>query len=159
MSTAFSIRLMAVLAACLVASCSAVAIGKEGRAIKILKSESFAICPDGSSEQNSQLLVSATDWRLFVGKVPSSTQSLTQWNPDFSRTSIAVLRIGSRPSTGYALSVVEARALQRDDSDQTLILTVQSNSPAPGALSSSIITTPCVVVEVEAVGFKTLKVL
>jgi PrcB C-terminal len=134
-------------------------IRKEGTEVKILRSESFEICPDGSSVTSNQMLSSDIEWQAFLTRSRSTLNGFAQWNPNFSLTSIAVVRIGTKPSNGYAVSIVEARASEIAPSAKTLVLTVLRKSPSPDTLSSTVITSPCAIVQLDGKGFTQLKVV
>jgi hypothetical protein len=143
------------------ACCSAVSpqMNKDGTVVKILRSESFEICPDGRTDTQHQLLNNDAEWKALFSRGQLSSPGLDQWQPDFSRSSIAVVRMGSKPSSGYSLSIVESLVSENDSSFKTIILKVSRKSPSPDTLSTTIVTAPCAIVQVEGKGLTMLKVV
>jgi PrcB C-terminal len=126
------------------------------RAVTLSHRESFSLCPDGSYESGLNLFDDAKSWQAFVKAASARAPQLADWKPNFAQSRVAVFRLGSKPSAGYTVRVLDATLR---GADGELLLTLQSIKPAPGAMTASMITAPCAVVSINLSVFKALSVL
>ena len=128
---------------------------KDAAAVQLLKAESFAICPDGSRESGINLISDPQSWKIFVDNAHQRAPALSQWNPDFTRSRVVLVKLGSRSSAGYGIKAIDAKLKTGHDE---LVVTVQTSKPAPDSLSASVLTSPCLLANIADAGFKVLSV-
>ena len=128
---------------------------KDASAPALLDVESFAICPDGSRQSGLNLIGDPKSWQVFVDSTQQRAPALAQWKPNFSSARIVLVRLGAKSSAGYDIKAVDAKLKRENDE---LMLTVQTSKPAPGSLSATVLTSPCLVVSIANSTFKTLTV-
>ena len=131
------------------------AAGKDSSPVSLLKSESFAICPDGSQQSGLNLIADDKSWQLFVDSAHQRAPGLAQWKPNFSSSQMVVVRMGTRSSAGYEIKAVEAR-LKSGGNELELIVT--TSKPAADSLSASVLTSPCLLATIASTTFASLTV-
>ncbi|WP_110885113.1 protease complex subunit PrcB family protein [Deinococcus yavapaiensis] len=125
-----------------------------------------AIAPTPAAPSNSNPSVTVTEYTRGANSIFSSPNASVfvsrtatdlaarlavafgnQTNPpnlpsvDFARETIVTFFLGQRPTGGYGVSLVSARA-----SGSTLTVTVRVTAPGPGAITSQVITSPFLLV-------------
>jgi PrcB C-terminal len=126
------------------------------RPVTIIRTESYAICPDAQLAPNALLVTNASSWNTVLSRIDTKNSKLRDWQTSFSLNSVAIIKAGIRSSTGYGLSVHKA-VINPQGSE--VIITVSETKPNPGALNSALITSPCLVLELEGTGFQSLKII
>ena len=90
-------------------------------------------------------------------KLITDLASISQYesvNPSADKH-VLMLAMGSKPSAGYRISLDSEIALIEND---VLLLPVSFMSPPKGAMTASVITSPCMVVSVEKGNYSSIKV-
>lgn len=127
----------------------------KGSAVDVTQAESFSICPDGSREPGLNLIDDAKSWQAFLRSTALRAPNLSDWKPSFANSRVVLIRLGSKTSAGYSVRFGEAKW---SASDSEIALSVHTSKPAAGSLNASVMTSPCLVVNVVQTSFKTLKV-
>ena len=130
--------------------------GQNASAVNVTKSESFPICPDGSRESGINLIDDAKSWQAFVRNSAQRAPGLSEWKPNFVNSRVILIRLGSKPSAGYTVKVGEAKWIAQVSE---LVLNVYTTRPTQGSLNASVLTSPCLVLNIAQATFKTLKVV
>jgi PrcB C-terminal len=129
---------------------------KQGNPVNLIRHESYALCPDGSLESGLNLYDDAKSWQGFVRAASQRAPQILEWKPNFVSSRIAVFRLGSKASGGYAVRAIEARLNPKGGE---LALLVRSTRPQAGSLNASVITSPCLVVDLASADFKAISVI
>ncbi len=129
--------------------------GQNTGRISVSKAESFSICPDGSRESGLMLIDDAKSWQAFVKSTTQSAPNLADWRPDFVNSRVVLIRFGGKTSAGYGVRVGEAKWT----ADSGIVLSVRTSKPQPGSLNASILTSPCLLVNIAQATFKSLIVV
>jgi hypothetical protein len=161
-TSALLIGMAATIAACSAPASSSgtstadTATGQNASVVAVTKAESFPICPDGSRESGLNLIDDAKSWQAFVRSTAQRAPSLIDWKPNFANSRVILVRLGSKPSAGYRVKVGAAKWTA---SDSEIVLSVHTSKPSAGSLNASLLTSPCLVVNIAHASFKTLKVV
>lgn len=89
-------------------------------------------------------------------ELPAQNMAIQQLRQvDLKKEHLVFVTLGEKPTSGYSISLASAEEAQ---SDSTLRLYMAVRVPAPGAMASQVITSPCVVVAVPATGLQEIRV-
>jgi PrcB C-terminal len=125
------------------------------RSVTIIRTESYAICPDTELAPIALLVTNASSWNTLLSRIDNTNSELRDWQTSFSQNSVAIIKAGKKSSGGYGLSVHKAVTnLQGSE----VIITVSETKPNPGALNSALVTSPCLILELEGASFQSLKI-
>lgn len=122
--------------------------GNAGGATSPVKAvASMAHC--GFTAPGLVLATSASDWARFSDSLGAR---LPAW-PDQPDRWLLVASMGKRNTGGYSITFNNAEL-----NDQQLSIAVSQRRPAPDAMATQALTTPCVVLEIPAQGWRELVV-
>jgi hypothetical protein len=121
-------------------------------ATRLLAQESFQICP-ANLAQGPQTIASSAAWQSLLQSSGASAP-YAKWQPDFGKHLVWAYVMGQQRSGGYAVRVQDAKAAATPGS---LEVSLVQQSPAPGSLSSAQITSPCVLVMLDAQGARSVQ--
>lgn len=74
---------------------------------------------------------------------------------DLEREAVLVVRMGQRPTAGYAIELARPVALVKG---KVAAVQIALRSPAPGAMTAQVVTSPCLVVKLPKEGIDEVKV-
>ena len=89
---------------------------------------------------------------------PSPVQDRSHSLPvvDFRHSRVVLLGMGSRPSSGYALELLDSVI---DPGQEVLRLVVRYQEPPPDALTAQVLTSPCLLLAVERGKYRRIEVV
>jgi hypothetical protein len=143
----------AALAACSVPAISASA-GSE-TSVNLVKAESYAICPDNSMESGLNLIDDTKSWQSFAKSAAQKSPGLNDWKPNFENSRIVLIRLGSKRSAGFGITASDAKS---SGDGSSIVLNVVTSKPAAVSFNATVITSPCLIVNLAHAKFKSLTV-
>jgi PrcB C-terminal len=149
---------MALFAGVLTNGCGtppALANGSEN-AVTIIRSETDANCRGQMGDKTGLLLFDNPTWSKAVASLGSLNLHPNSWKPNFDQNTGALLNAGTKPTAGYGITVLGA-SRGRDSTE--LIIRVRETKPVSGTLSSTVVTSPCALIEVAGKGFLSIRLV
>lgn len=125
------------------------ALAGDAAGATVLARHPFARCPlaAGAEAQGLVQLERAEDWAVRVGV---SESEVFRAPVDWSAQRVLVATLGTQPSGGHALELADTRLPVRNG---VLELTVTHQRPAPDAMVTQALTSPCLFVMVQRAGW------
>ena len=154
--------LVATLAAGLIAGCnmmpSEAAQGTSPDAksthVVTINEAAFTNCPAFAPEQAIDVFDSA-GWAEHVRVAVLQPNKLNTWQPDLSASTLVRYTQGSRPSAGYSVRIDGKITNERG----VLTIPVKQTEPRKGMVTASVITSPCVYLQVSGIRYKSISIV
>lgn len=144
------------VAGCATSSAPAIqGIAAERAPVVIVKERSFVNCPKFSKEKTFSILSSPRNWSEHRRSAVLVPNDLSQWNPDFSRSTVVMLSLGQAQTQGWR--VHSGNGIKRVGDE--LVVPVVIDKPAKGASVGSAQGNPCMYLQVTGADYKLISVI
>ncbi|MFK7965762.1 MAG: protease complex subunit PrcB family protein [Burkholderiaceae bacterium] len=116
------------------------------------KTVSLSNCPNPAAEAG----VTVFDDAAWAEHLEMAGDQLTaiDWTPDFSKQRVVLVRMGEKPTLGYAMAVEPPVPVK----DSVVSMPVKASSPPAGSIVGAALTSPCAYSLINIAEFKALVV-
>ena len=118
----------------------------------LAKTVSLSNCPNPSAEAGVKVFDEA-GWTEHV-EMAGEQLTAIDWTPDFSKQRVVLVRMGEKPTLGYAMTVEPPVPVK----DSVVSMRVKASSPPAGSIVGAALTSPCAYSLINIAEFKALEV-